>query len=208
MITLLMAVTATVAAVPAEVPAAPATVVQETAPAAPEFQALVLPPNTELVVTPNDSLTTKSAKVGDKFKLSTVFDVMQNGVVLIPRGTMGEGTVMYRTGTGAFGKSGKMEVAFNTLTLNGRQIPLTGKHRQEGEGNTGAAVGAVVAVGVLGAFVKGHSAAIPNGQQMRAYTAEPLTFNVPANAARVTTGTLAAVTVASPVATPVAQPAK
>ncbi len=118
---------------------------------------------------------------------------------MIPRGTYGEGTVSYRTGKGAFGKSAKFEVEFNWIDLNGRHIPITGKFRAEGEGNTGAAVGAVVAVGVFGAFVTGHSATITNGQQLRAYTAEPLAFNVPAGAAAVPTASLAAPT---PIAVP------
>jgi len=169
---------------------------------------LVLAPNTEVVVTPNDTLNTKTVKVGDKFKVATVFDVMQDGFVLIPRGTPGEATVSYRTGKGAFGKSGKMEVEFNWLDLGGRRIALTGKYRQEGEGNTGAAVGAVVAVGVFGAFVTGHSAALTNGQQLRAHTAEPLAFQVPGNAAPTPTAALApaapvaAVAPAAPVAAP------
>lgn len=155
-------------------------------------RAIALSPNTEITVTPNDTLSSKSIKVGDKFRISTVFDVMQDGFVMIPRGTYGEGTITYRTGKGAFGKSAKFEVEFNWIDLNGRHVPLTGKFRSEGEGNTGAAVGAVVAVGIFGAFVTGHSAIITNGQQLRAYTAESLAFNVPANAATVPTASLAA----------------
>lgn len=75
---------------------------------------------------------------------------------------------------------------------------------QEGEGNTGAAVGAVVAVGVFGAFVKGHSATVTNGQQLRAHTVEPITFAVPSNAAQVITAVPLAAPVAQPLAAPVA----
>lgn len=171
---------------------------------------VVLPPNTEIVVTPNDTVTTKGNEVkeGYKFTISTVFDVMVDGVVVIPKGTPGEGTVTWMTNKGAFGKSGKMEVSFNSLNLGGQRIALTGKHRQEGEGNTGATVGAVVAVGVFGAFVTGHSASITNGMQLRARTAESLAFNVPASAIRVTTATLAPAPAAATISVaPVATPA-
>lgn len=144
---------------------------------------ITLSPNTEVVVTPNDTLSSKSLKVGDKFKISTVFDVMQDGYVLIPRGTPGEASVSYRTGKGAFGKSAKLEVTFNSLKLGDRVIPLNGSYRSEGQGNAGAAVGAVVAVGVFGAFVTGHSATLTNGQQLRAHTADPVSFTIPAGAA-------------------------
>lgn len=194
---LLLALSATAQAQEAAAPAA-----------APTTRQIVLSPNTEVVVTPNDTITTKSVKVGDKFRISTLFDVMQDGYVLIPRGTPGEATVSYRTGKGAFGKSAKMEVTFNSLDLGGRKIPLTGTFRQEGAGNTGAAVGAVVAVGVFGAFVTGHSANITNGQQLRAHTVEPLTFAVPAGAVPIPTAALAAPAPAAvPAAAAVATPA-
>lgn len=178
------------------------------APSAAPMRALTLAPNTEIVVTPNDDLTTKSMREGAKFDMTTVLDVMQDGVVVIPRGTPGQGTVVYRTGTGAFGKSGKMEVEFNWLDLNGQRIPLAGKFRQEGEGNTGAAVGAVVAVGVFGAFVKGHSAKIVNGQQLRAHTLSALSFQVPGDAPRVVQATMMPNAVAAPAATLVATPTR
>lgn len=175
---------------------------------------LVVSPNTEVVVTPNDTVTTKGSQVkeGFKFPLSVVFDVMQDGYVVIPKGTRGEGTVTWMTNKGAFGKSGKMEVSFDWLELGGRRISLTGNHRQEGEGNTGATVGTAVAVGVFAAFVTGRSASIVNGQQLRARTGEALSFMVPDSAPRLITGTLmqnpvAAPAAPAPVATPVPAPA-
>ena len=129
---------------------------------------------------------------------------MQDGYIVIPKGTRGEGTVTWMTNKGAFGKSGKMEVSFNWLELNGRRVSLTGNFRQEGEGNTGATVGAVVAVGVFGGFVTGRSATIVNGQQLRARTAEPLTFLIPDTAPRIITGTLAPVPTATAIQLPTA----
>ena len=169
---------------------------------------ITLAPNTEVVVTPNDTLTTKGKKIkeGYKFPIATVFDVMQDGYVLIPKGTVGEGTVTYVTNKGAFGKSGKMEISFDRLDLNGQRVPLTGNFRQEGEGNTGATVGAAVAVGVFSAFVTGRSATITNGQQLRARTVEPLAFAVPENSARVISGTLIPAASARPMAGQIATP--
>lgn len=190
------------AAAPVSAPVAPT-------PPAPAMRKIVLPPNSEIVVTPNDTITTKGKQVkeGYKFKLSSMFDVMQDGYVVIPKGTTGEGTVTWITKKGAFGKSGKMEVSFDWIDLGGRHVPLTGSFRQEGEGNTGATVGTAVAVGVFSAFVTGRSATIVNGQQLRARTAEALTFEVPDNAVRVVTGSLVPAEVAAPVASaPVAKP--
>jgi hypothetical protein len=187
---------------------------QTAAPVAAPMQAaapqLVLPANTEIAVTPNDNLTSKGMKEGDTFLMSTVFDVMYNGYVIIPKGTPGQGHLSYRTGKGAFGKSAKMELSFDWLDLNGRRITLTGKHRQEGEGNTGATVAAVATVWVAAPFITGKSAKVPHGMQLSARTAEALPIIVPAGAVPVPTAGIAAAagatqTMSAPPTTPTAK---
>jgi hypothetical protein len=176
---------ATPAAVPAVV-AAPALAVAAPAPG------LMLPSYTEVILTPDAEANSKKLREGHTIPMHTVFDVMHNGVVVIPKGTRGMGTVTWRTGKGAFGKSATMEVTFNELTLpNGHRLPLAGMHRQEGEGNTGAAIGAAIAVGVFGAFVTGKSAIIPNGQHLMARTNEALAYSIPAGAVVIPTAQLA-----------------
>jgi len=135
---------------------------------------LILPANTEITVTPNDDLSSKKLRKGDSFTVSTVYDVMLNGYVVIPRGSRGSGEVTWRTGKGAFGKSAKMDIELRWIDIGGRRLAIECKHRQEGEGNTGATIGAVVAVGVFGAFVTGKSASIPRGMQLTAHTTEAL----------------------------------
>lgn len=188
------------AAVPAVAAAVPALAVAAPAPG------LMLPSYTEVILTPDAEANSKKLREGHTVPMRTVFDVMHNGVVVIPKGTRGMGTVTWRTGKGAFGKSAKMEITFNELTLpNGRRLPLAGMHRQEGEGNTGAAVGAAIAVGVFGAFVTGKSAIIPVGQHLMARTNESLAYSIPAGAVVIPTAQLApaaGVAVVAPVTAP------
>ena len=141
-----------------------------------------LPANTEIMLRMNDEVTTRGGKVevGHTFRLSVVDDVRIGNFVVIPRGTPATGEVTWKTGKGAFGKSGKMEIDLRYVDLNGRRIPLSGHYRQEGEGNTVATVAAVVAVGVFGAFVTGKSATIPQGRELKAYTVETLPVALPA----------------------------
>lgn len=193
------------AAAPAAVPAV-ATAVPALAVAAPA-PGLMLPSYTEVILTPDAEANSKKLREGHTVPMRTVFDVMHNGVVVIPKGTRGMGTVTWRTGKGAFGKSAKMEITFNELTLpNGHRLPLAGMHRQEGEGNTGAAVGAAIAVGVFGAFVTGKSAIIPVGQHLMARTNESLAYSIPAGAVVIPTAQLAPAAGVAAV-TPVAAPA-
>jgi len=199
------AAAAETAAAPAAIPAAAAAPAVAVAAPAP---GLTLPSYTEVILTPDAEANSKKLREGHTVPMHTVFDVMHNGVVVIPKGTRGMGTVTWRTGKGAFGKSAKMEVTFNELTLpNGHRLPLAGMHRQEGEGTTGAAVGAAIAVGVFGAFVTGKSAIIPVGQHLMARTNEPLAYVIPAGAVVVPTAQLAPAAPAA-VLTPAAAPAQ
>ncbi|MFM9976728.1 MAG: hypothetical protein ACKVOP_01610 [Sphingomonadaceae bacterium] len=156
-----------------------------------EAPQLMLPANTEVAVTPTSDLTSKGIKEGHVVPLTTVFDVMLNGYVVIPKGTPGQGTVVWRTGKGAFGKSAKMDVRFDHLEISGRKVGLVGTHRQSGDGNTGATVGAIVGAGLIGGvLVTGKSAKIPHGMQLSARTAEALPVIIPAGAVPIPNATV------------------
>lgn len=144
-----------------------------------------IPAGYEIVVTPLSDFSSKGVTVGHTFTIATVFDVMLNGYVAIPRGTLGQARVAWRTGKGMFGKSAKIEVAFDWLDLGGRRIGLGGKFRQNGTGNTAATGGVALAgiatgVGIIGGFfITGKSATIGRGTQMAAYTMEAIPVALP-----------------------------
>ncbi len=152
------------------------------APQATPANQIFLPANTEVVLSMNDDLTTKGGNidVGTMFALTVVHDVKLGGFTVIPAGTRGMGEVTWKTGKGAFGKSGKMEVELRYVELGGQRINIEGKYRQEGEGNTVATVGTVIVAGVFGAFVTGKSARIPKGRELSARTKDPIPVILPA----------------------------
>lgn len=159
-----------------------------------------LPANTEVVVRLNEELTSTRARKGHRFAVSVARDVVAGGQVVIPRGTPGVGEVTWRTGRGAFGKSGKMEIAVTALDLNGRVLPVAGKSRLAGDGNTGATIGVVLAAGlVAGAFVTGHSAVFEQGYELRAFTTETLPLEVRGPAAPAPMAVANAAVASSPV---------
>ncbi len=133
-----------------------------------------LPANTELVLRTNDELTSSSARTGDTFSLSLVHDVMIAGQIVIPRGSRAIGEVTFRTGKGAFGKSGKMDIAMRYLEVSGQRVPIEGTFRQEGEGNTVATVAGVIAVGVFAGFITGRTAVIPRGRELTVHTSSAI----------------------------------
>ncbi|WP_052215634.1 hypothetical protein [Sphingomonas sp. ERG5] len=178
-----------VSAVPVEAPYEPIKPVLASFPvgvssAVPSISAngALLPTNTEIVVRMNSELNSKQAKEGSAFTMTVAYDVMLGNMVVIPRGAPASGVVTWRTGKGAFGKSAKMTYEIRSLDLGGQRVPLSGKFRQEGRGNTGAAVGAVVAVGVFGAFVTGKSAIVEQGRELKVYTTAAIPVVLPQGA--------------------------
>lgn len=143
----------------------------------------VLPANTEVTLAMNDLITTKGKRwnEGDNFNLTVTHNVMMGEYVVIPKGSRGVGRITWLTNKGVFGKSGKMEIDLEYVEVGGRRIPITGHYRQEGEGNTVATVGTIVAVGIFAGFVTGKSGVIPAGRELLAHTREdlPLAFSGP-----------------------------
>ena len=147
---------------------------------------VVLPANSEVVLTMNTAVSSKSHRLGEKFSLTVAQDVRANGMTVIPRGTRAVAQVTRRTGKGGFGKSGKMDFTFRYLDLNGQQIPIEGRHHPAGDSRTGATVGAVVAAGLVGGMlVKGKSAKIEYGREFTARTLEAIPVTVADNGAAV-----------------------
>jgi uncharacterized Zn-binding protein involved in type VI secretion len=130
-------------------------------------QTAVLPANTMIPITPVQEITSIKMKEGDTYTLQTASDVTEKGVVVIPRGAPVNCTITWRTGKGIGGKSAKFDLTFNNVMVGGKPYALKGKHRQEGKGNTVAAL--------LGSMIiSGHSAVMTSGQIVNAFTADPI----------------------------------
>lgn len=128
-----------------------------------------LPASTLISVTPDAEISSRKVEVGDKVYFSVVNDIMNGADVAIPRGSKVEGTITWKTGKAVGGKSGKFEVNFDNIVLSGQNYALRGTHRQEGKGNTIAAVFATW-------LVSGRSAVMIPGQFVNAFTAVPITY--------------------------------
>ena len=142
----------------------------------------VLPANTEVLLKMSQDVTTKGKtwKEGDTFKLSVEKDVMLGDYVVIPEGAPAYGRITWLTNKGAFGKSGKMDIELEHIEVGGQKIRIDGTYRQEGEGNTLATVGGVIAAGVFAAFITGKSGRIPEGRELMATTEGPIELAVAA----------------------------
>ena len=148
---------------------APTVMVAPATATAPVIPAIRLPANTPVSLSLNGPLNSKSNLTGEKFSMTVAQDVMADGHLVIPRGTHAVGQVNYSKGNGSFGKSGKMDLVFRYIDMNGVQVPVEGHYFQEGRGNGAATVGAVLGAGVIGGLVvKGHSVELTEGREFSA----------------------------------------
>jgi hypothetical protein len=121
-----------------------------------------LPAGTMVSLTPLEELTSKHMREGTHYQFIVVNDVVENGAVVIPRGSAAVAVVTMQTGRAVGGKSGKFDLTFESVTANGVTFPLSGIHRQEGKGNTlGALFGSLI--------ISGHSAVMLPGEIATAF---------------------------------------
>ena len=140
-------------------------------------QGLSLNSGTPITLAVTEDVSSSSHREGDTFKLTVVNDVMVGQKIVIPRGTPAVGEITWRTGKGAFGKSGKIEFGLRSIDLNGKRIPVTGEFRQEGEGNTIATGVGILAIGIFSGFITGKRAKLPVGRELMSQLAQNVPFN-------------------------------
>ncbi|MEO1729367.1 MAG: hypothetical protein AAFR64_01360 [Pseudomonadota bacterium] len=137
-------------------------------PPPPPPRTLTLPADAEIKLSVTDEITSSSHEAGDTFELTVLEDVVVEDVVVIPQGAPATAEITWRTGKGAFGKSGKLEFTMRSIALEDGIVPVGGDYRQEGEGNTVATGVGIVAVGVFAAFITGKRARLPAGRELAA----------------------------------------
>ena len=161
----------------ASVPADTAAAVEWQAPAAPAR--LILPKGTMVRLMVTKEVNSRDNHAGDRFVLRVDEDIRVGGVTVVPMGARGYGEVVDSEGSGAVGRSGKLNARLLYLDLNGRHIELDGDRHSAGSGGTGQVVGGVVAFGVFGLLMKGNNASLKAGEILNGYTLADAEFDVP-----------------------------
>jgi len=126
----------------------------------------VVPAGQELDVRLQTPLSSDTAKVEQTFETTTVVNIEQDGTVLVPAGSTVRGTVRSVDPAGKVDRAGKMTLAFDKLTVNGKDHQIkamatnafeSGGIRDEavkvgGAGAAGAVIGGIIG-GVKGALI-------------------------------------------------------
>lgn len=141
-----------------------------------ELVTVRLPANTVFKISLNEDVSSKSNQEGDVVHFTVQEDVMQDDVLVLPRGAQGSGVVTKVTRPKFFGRSGSLEISFNQVfSIDAEEIPtVLGPEAQEKLKMEAAAVGAS-AVGALalgpiglvgGLFIKGKDVEMPAGTEL------------------------------------------
>ena len=122
-----------------------------------------IPVGQEIDVRIQSELTSDTAQVEDRFEGTTLVDLSQGDRVLIPAGSVMRGIVTSVNRASRTDRKGSLTVAFNQVTVNGRNYPMRGTvidtiessgiRGEAGRIGAGSAVGAIIG-GIIGG-VKG-----------------------------------------------------
>lgn len=125
---------------------------------------IYIPKKTMLNVELIEPANSKTHKKNQQVEFKTTENLIINGVVVIPKGTVGMGYVYEVQKAGGFGRKGVLRIAGKEIkTLNNVSVPL--RKGLEGKGKTdGGAVAVAVAVSLVGGlFMKGSNINYPAG---------------------------------------------
>lgn len=158
----------------AQLPAVTPPVAEPVAVAAPASIVAIPGSKVELMVI--NEVTTKTAKVGDRFLLKLAQPLVVDGRVLIPRGARAWGEVTDAKANGIVGRSGKLATKLLHIDFNGSLIPISGTPANNGQGGGLQVVMATLALTPWGLMAKGNNAKLKAGDIVPGYLVEALAF--------------------------------
>ncbi|HVQ14167.1 MAG TPA: hypothetical protein VMS40_11270 [Vicinamibacterales bacterium] len=124
-----------------------------------------IPAGQEMDVRLRSTLSSETASVEQRFETTTVVDLVQNGRVLVPAGSVVQGVVSDVDKAGRIDRDGALTLTFDRLSVRGRNREIRGSATQifESKGireeGTVAAAGAGVG-GIVGGILGGVKGAV------------------------------------------------
>ena len=122
-----------------------------------------IPAGQEMDVRLQSTLSSETSAVEQRFEATTAVDLLQNGRVLVPAGSVVRGVVSNVKKAGRIDREGSLTLSFDRMVVNGREMSIRGMatnvfesggiREETGTAGVGAGAGAVIG-GILGG-VKG-----------------------------------------------------
>jgi hypothetical protein len=159
---------------------------------------------TEVPLKLAEELTTKhkALRVGQRIRMVTSEAIVVQGATVIPVGSPSIGEITEVRNKGMWGKSGHFTGQIRYVTVNGRQIRLSGTFDEKGTaGGIGASAVSAIIFLPAGFFMTGTSAELPIGTPVKGFIDEdvPLALANAAQAPLVVDSLVAPLTANSPI---------
>jgi hypothetical protein len=139
------------------------------APVIPVPAPTLLPEGTEIVANLDQSISSKTAKAGDRVGMTVATDLVVQGKVVVAKGTPVIAEVSEAKGAGRMGRGGKLSIKLlGTTAVDGQRVPLRGSKAESGSGNTGTVVALSVLYGA-GLFLHGNDITFKEGSPFHVF---------------------------------------
>lgn len=138
-----------------------------------------VPEGTEFPMRLEDSLSSSTAKEGDRFTIVLDNDVKLPDGTLLRAGYRGVGEVIEARDNGMLGKNGKLNVRLVYLKVGDDRIRLRASKGTKGETRVGATVATVILFWPAAPFIKGKDVNIKKGTILTAYAEQDVSLSSP-----------------------------
>ena len=162
---------ATPAQQPVPAPAEASASVPVAAPA-PAPAKLVLTDGTDVSLTFDQDLSSKTAAEGDPVVCVLAEDLKVGDVVVAKAGSKAIGEVTNAKKAGMMGKAGELNIRMDYLKVGDVKVKLRGSKGKEGASGTTSAIVLTVLFGPIGLIKHGHNIDITKGQAIKVYVGD------------------------------------
>jgi hypothetical protein len=109
-----------------------------------------------------ETLSSKTASVGDPVALRLAEPLIVGGQVIAERGTMAKGIVATSDGSKFAGRAGKLNIRVESLNVNGTKVTLRGVKARAGDTKYGATIALWAGFGIVGLMKHGKQVSSRN----------------------------------------------
>ncbi len=137
---------------------------------------VVLPEGTDVALTFDQDLSSKTAVEGDTVEFVLAEAVKVGDVIVARAGCKAVGEITNAKKSGMMGKAGELNIRLDYVKVGNMKVHLRGTKGKEGASGTGAAVALTVLFGPIGLIKHGKNIEIKKGAPMKAYVADDISL--------------------------------
>jgi len=135
---------------------------------------VLLPEGTEVYLTFDDDLSSKTSHEGDQVELTLAEDITVGNVVVAKAGAKAVGEVSSAEKSGMLGKGGDLSIRLDYLKSGGYRIHLRGTKGSSGKDSVGGTIGLMMICTICGILHHGKEVKIQKGQKLTVYVSDDI----------------------------------